>query len=120
MINTRAPDGANNSGFWQDSCNYEKSLDYIVINLNDNEAQIKYWVHNILMALSPRKHEFFNPCNSEAMALRLAVANTVLGEAIQWLEGEGEVRGKVKVDPSTHPIGLGLNSSLIIDLVLLT
>ena len=25
------------------------------------------------------------------MALRLAVANTVLGEAIQWLEGDGEV-----------------------------
>ena len=39
-----------------------------------------------------RKHEFFNPCNSEAMALRLAVADTVLGEAIHWLEGDGEVR----------------------------
>ena len=44
----------------------------------------------------PRKHEFFNPCNSEAMALRLTVANTVLGEAIQWLEGDGEVSVRVK------------------------
>ena len=43
-----------------------------------------------------RKHEFFNPCNSEAMALRLTVANTVLGEAIQWLEGDGEVSVRVK------------------------
>ena len=29
------------------------------------------------------------------MALRLAVANTVLGEAISWLEGDGEV-SKIK------------------------
>ena len=27
------------------------------------------------------------------MALRLAVADTVLGEAIHWLEGDGEVSG---------------------------
>jgi len=38
-----------------------------------------------------RKHEFFNPNNSEAMALRLAIANSVLDESIQWLEGGGEV-----------------------------
>ena len=29
------------------------------------------------------------------MALRLTVANTVLGEAISWLEGDGEV-SKIK------------------------
>ena len=57
-------------------------------------------IRTFSLFFSPRKHEFFNPCNSEAMALRLAVADTVLGEAIHWLEGDGEVSdvdAKVKV-----------------------
>ena len=58
-----------------------------------------------------RKHEFFNPCNSEAMALRLAVADTVLGEAIHWLEGDGEVSdvdAKVKVMFESEQAGKAL------------
>ena len=71
------------------------------------------WKHIITFSLFffHRKHEFFNPCNSEAMALRLAVADTVLGEAIHWLEGDGEVSdvdAKVKVMFESEQAGKAL------------
>ena len=68
-------------------------------------------IRTFSLFFSPRKHEFFNPCNSEAMALRLAVADTVLGEAIHWLEGDGEVSdvdAKVKVMFESEQAGKAL------------
>ena len=57
------------------------------------KGKLRHLLRTILTKISARKHEFFNPSNSEAMALRLAIANSVLDESIQWLEGGGEVRG---------------------------
>jgi len=38
-----------------------------------------------------RNHDFFRPENTAAMTLRLNISNSVLGEALDWLDGEGEV-----------------------------
>ena len=56
------------------------------------KGKLRHLLRTILTKISARKHEFFNPNNSEAMALRLAIANSVLDESIQWLEGGGEGR----------------------------
>jgi len=38
-----------------------------------------------------RNHDFFRAGNTEAMALRVAVANQALNDTLDWLESEGEV-----------------------------
>ena len=72
----------------------EATQDYrLLLNCIWIKGKLRHLLKIILTKISARKHEFFNPSNSEAMALRLAIANSVLDESIQWLEGGGEVRG---------------------------
>ena len=71
----------------------EATQDYrLLLNRICVKGKLRHLLRTILTKNSARKHEFFNPNNSEAMALRLAIANSVLDESIQWLEGGGEVR----------------------------
>ena len=76
----------------------EATQDYrLLLNCIWFKGKLRHLLKIILTKIFARKHEFFNPSNSEAMALRLAIANSVLDESIQWLERGGEVRGVVVV-----------------------